>query len=114
MSYCVYLIDLADKLTDLIADQSTWSQKTFGTDQERGPLGALKHLEKEAREAQDKPNDGLEYADCFLLILDASRRAGIPIMKLLDLAKEKMKINKERKWGSANGNEPVEHIRNDE
>ena len=35
-------------------EQGEWSQKTFGLDSERGPLGPLKHLEKEAREGQEQ------------------------------------------------------------
>ena len=33
--------------------QAEWSRATFGSDTERGPLGPLKHLEKEAKEAQE-------------------------------------------------------------
>src|SRR5688500_7375797 len=55
-------------------DQAEWSQATFGSDDERGPIGALKHLAKEAVEAQAAPDDEEEYADCLLLILDAARR----------------------------------------
>lgn len=98
------LFSLCDRL-------SIWSQITFGNDEARGPMGPLKHLEKEAREAQSAPDDIVEYADCLLLILDASRRAGIAPWKLVAAAHEKLTINEERDWPAEITDEPVEHIR---
>lgn len=95
----------------LANDQSEWSQATFGTDQERGPMGALRHLEKEAREAQAAPHDIEEYADCFLLILDAARRAGISPQHLIEAAQAKMAINRQRTWPRPIDDQPVEHVR---
>jgi len=103
--------ELGIQLHDLAVDLARWSQATFGADVERGPLGALKHLEKEAREAQAAPLDPSEYADCFLLILDAARRSGISPLKLVLHAREKMAINKARTWPKPTSDEPVEHDR---
>lgn len=111
MSFTTLLIDAGELLHDVAREQSEWSQATFGSDKERGPIGALKHLEKEAREAQASPTDPMEYADCFLLILDAARRAGIKPMELMRHAQRKMEINKARTWPKPNGDEPVEHER---
>ena len=102
---------LGERLLLLAKDQSDWSQATFGTDQERGPLGALRHLEKEARETQAAPDDIEEYADCFLLILDAARRAGISPLQLIEAAQGKMVINRQRSWPRPVDDQPVEHIR---
>jgi hypothetical protein len=102
---------LGELLTALAQDQSDWSQATFGTDQERGPLGALRHLEKEARETQAAPDDVEEYADCFLLILDAARRAGISPRQLVEAAQRKMVINRQRTWPRPVDDQPVEHVR---
>lgn len=99
------------QLTTLAVVQSTWSQATFGTDAERGPLGALRHLEKESREAQDKPGDAEELADCFLLILDAARRSGIGPLQLIEAAQRKMDINRTRQWPKPVDDQPVEHVR---
>ncbi len=93
------MVDFADKFSDLVRDQSEWSQATFGSDSERGPMGALKHLEKEARECQEAvgtPELREELADCLLLLLDASRRAGIKPMQLVEAAQAKMVKNKQR------------------
>ena len=85
-------------LHDLATDLSDWSQQTFGGDSERGPIGSLKYLEEEAREAQEKPGDPMGYADCLLFTLDAARRAGIKPIELMEHALAKMEINKARKW----------------
>jgi NTP pyrophosphatase (non-canonical NTP hydrolase) len=123
---------LGADLVDLIDDQAGWSQKTFGTDQERGPIGALKHLAKEAVEAEQAwgeyvasggagrvgisaiPAAGKvkeELADCLLLILDASRRAGLKPLDLIHEAQSKMKINKGRTWPKPETDVPVEHVK---
>lgn len=102
---------LGQRLAELAHDQAEWSQATFGKDAERGPLGALRHLEKEARETQEAPQDSEEYADCFLLILDAARRAGISPVQLIEAAQRKMAINRARTWPKPVDDNPVEHVR---
>lgn len=109
-----YQMDFCDKLADLIDDQAEWSQKTFGTDTERGPIGALKHLAKEAEEcieAVGTPEYATELADCFLLLLDAGRRGGVPLSRILTAAQAKMIENKARVWPKPTSDEPVEHVR---
>ena len=101
-----------DRLLSQIAqEQAEWSQATFGTDEERGPLGALLHLEKEAQEAQACPDDASEYADCLLLILDAARRAGFGTNELLQHTYDKLQVCKKRNWPKPKPDQPVEHIR---
>ncbi len=93
-------------------EHAEWSQATFGTDAVRGPLGALRHLEKEAREAQADITDRVEYADCLLLTLDAARRAGMSLDDLLDTAFEKLAVNKQRTWQKPTSDDmPIEHAR---
>jgi hypothetical protein len=101
---------------ELVSRHSEWSQATFGTDAERGPLGALKHLEKEARECQtaETPDDlREELADCLLLLLDASRRAGFKPMDLVRAAQAKMTKNRSRKWPKPVDGQPCEHVRDE-
>lgn len=112
MNYMGTITELGIALADLVEDQADWSQKTFGSDSERGPIGPLKHLIKEANEAIANPTDPSEYADCLILILDASRRAGIKVMQLIEAAQAKMKKNKAREWPkceASNSEEPIEH-----
>lgn len=94
--------------------QAEWSQSVFGKDSERGPIGALKHLAKEAVEAQEKPSDLMEFVDCLFLTFDATRRAGFTFDQLLAGAWEKLEINKVRKWSKPTSDEPVEHDRSGE
>lgn len=105
------IIELGIAYHDLWEEISWWSQTTFGTDAERGPVGPLKHLAKEAAEALAAPDDRTEYADCLILVLDAARRAGIKPQELLNRALAKMDVNKARKWPAPTSDEPVEHIR---
>jgi hypothetical protein len=79
-------------------------------------LGALKHLQKEAEEAQAVVGDPtelkVELADCWLLVLDASRRAGFNPMEMLNASLDKLEINKRREWPAPSGSdEPIEHVR---
>lgn len=108
-------LDFCDRLADLIEDQSEWSQATFGRDSERGPIGALKHLEKEAVEAQKAvqfPSDlREELADCLLLLLDATRRGHFNLDDIVRAAQAKMVVNKQRTWPKPTSDEPVEHVR---
>jgi hypothetical protein len=109
-----YEVEFCNDLEMLISDQAKWSQETFGTDSERGPIGALKHLEKEAKEAYESYGS-LEYheelADCFILLLDAIRRSGLSFRGLVRIAITKMIKNKARAWPKPTSDEPVEHIR---
>ena len=107
------VIDLGEAFDDLAKDQSTWSQKTFGTDSDRGPIGALLHLEKRAREAVDAVSSGgfeEEMADCFLLVIDAAGRGGMSPLELVKAAQGKMVMNKQRQWPVPVADVPVEHI----
>jgi hypothetical protein len=93
-------------------EQSEWSQATFGKDSERGPIGPLKHLEKEAKEAQSDPTDIMEFVDCLFLVFDASRRAGFTLPQLTNAAFRKLEINKQRNYPKTTDmNAAVEHER---
>lgn len=111
MSYFGTIVELGDRLSDLVTDQACWSQAAFGDDSVRGPIGPLKHLKKEADEAIANPSSVEEYADCFILVLDASRRAGFKVMELIAAAQRKMEKNKAREWPKCQDvDEPVEHV----
>lgn len=88
-----------------------WSEPTFGTVAEKGPIGPLKHLIKEAGEAIADPTDVMEYADCLLLVLDASRRAGITPLELLATGWKKLAILKTRTYLKTPDGEISEHVK---
>lgn len=88
-----------------------WSQATFGTDAERGPVGPLKHLAKEVQEALSDTSSLEEYADLLFLVFDATRRAGFTYEDLRAAVNGKLKVNMARKWNKPTSDEPVEHVR---
>jgi NTP pyrophosphatase (non-canonical NTP hydrolase) len=107
---------LLGELLHLIAWSSEWSQETFGTDAERGPIGPLKHLAKEVAEVMEAVeagggNAGEEFADLFLLLLDAARRYGLSFHGLVRNSLSKMDVNSRRVWPKPVDDEPVEHDR---
>jgi hypothetical protein len=100
------------KLHHFWGEQARFSETTFGTTQERGPIGPLKHLAKEVEEAIKDPSDLSEFADCQILIFDAARRAGFTYDQLAEACFAKLAINKKRKWPKAKEpNTPLEHVR---
>ena len=95
-----------------------WQFQQFGSRITRGPLGPLKHLEKEAKEAQaaleyfDGRGEYLnELVDCLHFLVEASWRAGITREEFLAAAHAKLSKNKARKWGAPVEGQPCEHIK---
>ena len=60
-----------------------WSDLRYGPVSKKGPIGSLRHLKLEAQEAIEDPSNLEEYADCLLVILDATRRAGFSLNSLI-------------------------------
>jgi hypothetical protein len=89
------------KIDKLMVEIKKFSNKTFGTPQVRNERGALEHLKLEVIELLDNTDDKHEWADCMLLLLDAARRKGITVNKLIDYCFEKIEINKTRTWEKA-------------
>jgi len=111
------LTNLGLKLEGVYNEIIQWAATTFGPSSERGPIGPLKHLEKEAKEAQESPFDESEYADCMILVMDCAHRAGIDLDDLIDSVIRKMEVNKSREWPDwkdSDQNEPIEHIREEQ
>lgn len=100
-----------DRFLNFASDHARWSQAQFGSDTERDWTGPLAHMEREIVEVKAQPTDTFEWADMLLLLLDASRRAGIPAAQLLTSAEQKLEINKSRAWGKPNADGSVEHVR---
>jgi hypothetical protein len=74
-------------LLDFWNAQAEWSQATFGTDAERGPIGALKHLRREADDlmmAVEPSHRAEEVIDCLFLTFDAARRSGYTFNDVYD------------------------------
>ena len=108
-----------NELQDLINEIGRWSESTFS---HQNSVSKLHHLQKEVKElieaielessGNENGNDvHLEFADCFILLLDAARKQGLKAETILSAISEKMEINKARKWGNPDKNGVMEHIR---
>lgn len=112
-SYTASAVDMLD----FFERQREWSYETFGPPDHRGPVGPLKHLEKEAKEAYeeaDKEKQKVEIIDCLFLVFDAAHRAGMSYSEMSRIAMEKLQANKLRQWPDwkkVNPNSAVEHVR---
>ena len=97
------------KSTDLFQFiHGLWSDKTFGIS---SPLVPLHHLRKEVDEVIAAPADITEYADCYLLLMDAARLAGFSMTDIENAAEAKYLTNLTRQWGEPDTNGVREHIR---
>lgn len=106
-------------MLDLWCDQREWSEATFGTPQQRGPIGPLKHLGKEVGEVLAAICDGKpeaeileEFADCFILAIDSAQRAGFGYNEVCRAIAAKQSKNRQRTWPTGvPSDEPVEHVK---
>ncbi|EHJ1672685.1 DUF550 domain-containing protein [Salmonella enterica] len=104
----VYAAQPASEHEQIRREHAEWSDKTFG---DVGPVGALKHLSKEALEAAAEPDDLSEWADMQFLLWDAQRRAGISDGEITAAMIEKLAVNKKREWPEPKDGEPRLHIK---
>jgi len=111
-----------NEIQQLMNEWFIWASKTFP---QSTALSHAKHLQKEAAELCEvlieSPNESplnhslrMEFADCFILLLNTASKCGFTMQELTDCAIEKMEINKNRKWGKPDKDGIVEHIRKEE
>jgi len=133
-SYLANIRRSMDKWQEIQDDIKKFSDKTFGD--HRIAKSMIPHLKKEVDElnmALDEFYEGaylctnnwmdlfnqkiqnvrMEYADCLIFILDSAAHFHYPITtdELLKAIKDKMEINKGRKWGKPDENGITEHIK---
>ena len=101
MSYAV-------DMNDLQYDLKSWTEKQFPT---RSLESITNHLKKEIQELLDDPDDIMEFADCFMLLLDAASYQGHKMSDIWRAMGKKLEINKNRQWGEPNEEGFVEHIK---
>lgn len=98
---------------DLQYDQVQWSKATFPDEQ---VWGLLAHLKKEIDEIAGTIGNGSvpelaeEFADAYLLLIDAAGRCEIAASEIMTAAREKLEVNKRRKWGPLNADGFSEHV----
>lgn len=105
------------KLQKIMNEIAEWSDATFGEGQRTVPI--LHHLKKEVDEAievcsnmpKGTPDAKLEFADMLMLVLDAATHFDIDAEELIMYTKQKLEINKKRRWGVPDSNGVVEHLR---
>lgn len=106
------------ELQQLMNDIRKWSDDAFGKENES--LRIFYHLQKEVEEliSAIKKSKGktistvlFEYADCLMLLLNAASAHGYTSNDLLLALRDKLELNKNRKWGKPDENGVVEHIR---
>lgn len=124
-----------EKIQKLQDEIKAWSDETFG--KYRTSLSIAHHLKKEVAElieALEKyyrgtysNTDGgmeelekkiynvkMEFADCFILLLDAASHFPITTDMLFEASEEKLEIVKAREWAKPDENGVIEHIRLEE
>jgi hypothetical protein len=52
----------------------------------------------------------MEYADCYMLLMDIASNNGILLSDIHAAAERKLEINKNRKWGKQNKDGSIEHV----
>lgn len=94
-----------EALNQMMIAQRRWSNVVFGEEYCRGPVGAVKHIVKECQEVIDAVDQKLplhevhkELADIGLLWLDAVRRAGTNLPRMILLMSVKQKQCELRNW----------------
>jgi NTP pyrophosphatase (non-canonical NTP hydrolase) len=117
-----------NELQKLMNEIRQWSDTTFGKYRLATPM--IYHLKKEVDELIEKLNIWykgqyggmetmfenqkkirMEFADCMMLLLDSASHFGISAEMLLSDTREKLEINRTRKWGRSDENGVVEHIK---
>ena len=109
-----------NELQQLVDEIGQWSDETFG--KVSNGYSKVKHLEKEVTElatevwfsTDNSPNNielRHEFADCFMLLFDAAKKCNFTVDDVMNAMREKLEINRSRKWGEPNEHGVVEHIR---
>lgn len=71
----------------------------------------IAHLQKEVDELVEDPSDIHEHADAWMLLIGAAAIQGYNLDDVLGAIREKLEINKGRKWGEPDAQGVVEHVR---
>lgn len=98
-------------LAKYLERQKEWSIKTFGNG--KRTLGIIRHIEKELKEVEEKPNDLTEWIDVIILALDGYWRHGGGTEIIMNILQAKQDNNFTRTYPFPKSeDEPSEHIRN--
>jgi hypothetical protein len=87
-----------EKFNEFCKTRNQFSVTTFGSREERSCVYPLRHLAKEVQELLANPDDEMEWADCWLLFMDAAFRKGYSVDDLVNFGLQKLEINRNRTW----------------
>jgi hypothetical protein len=87
-----------------------WASNQF---KDQPVSGKFAHLRKEVNELESDQKDVMEYADCYMLLMDIASNNGVLLSDIHAAAERKLEINKKRKWGKQSEDGSVEHVRED-
>lgn len=91
----------------LVEEINDWASATFP---KQTSLSKIFHLQDEAKElemaikANDSENIKEEFADVFILLVNAAHVQGLSFDDLIESAREKLEVNKKRQWNNPNNN----------
>jgi hypothetical protein len=105
------LLSCPQRLMSVYRSHRKWSDSTFGSRNEKGPIGPLKHLKDECDEAIENPDDISEFADLQFLLWDAASRAGHDIVDLTEACEDKLRVLVTRKYPKVPDGEPSFHLK---
>lgn len=103
----------------LIEDVVQFQRETFPSATHKSKLfHLLKEVEELIEELETFESGGgsmkrieSEYADCFILLIGSFSYAGFEYKDIERIVREKLEINKKRKWGKPDSNGVVLHIK---
>jgi hypothetical protein len=95
---------------DLQAQVAAWARETF---RDSTIESKFAHLMKELVEISAKPQDVVEWADAFLLLMDATAFAGFTMDQIYEACRAKHAVNRAREWGEPDEHGVVEHVRSE-
>lgn len=99
-------------LSDMIAGQKQFSERTFGPGHRTN--GIVDHIKKELREIEENPLDLEEWIDVMILGADGAWRTGATPQEVEEMYLSKVRKNFERQWPdwrTADPDKAIEHIR---
>lgn len=92
-------------INQLMDEVHDWAEATFP---DRTDASILLKMYSELGEVMENPTDALEHADVFILLLDYAKRNNVNIGAAI---REKLEINKQRKWEMDVGIGVMRHVK---
>ncbi len=86
-----------------------WTVEKFGNPS--NPIPSLNHLREELEELIADPASPEEWADCFIILIHAARKAGFNMRSIRSFIIQKHEVNKNRRWSAPDENGVCHHIK---